>query len=117
MKALRLEKKLLFINLISVVISIILAYISCYILHSLSHVIISIIIVLMLRCIIAEVILKNYINIKVLKNIMYEIILTTVFIIGSWYFQNLYGVLIYFIAYLVFIGFNIKYIIKLTYKL
>lgn len=108
MKALRLERKLLFINLISVGISVILAYICCSILHSIDYATISIIIVLILRCILAESILKNYIDIKIYKNILYEVILTTIFIAGSWYINGLYGITIYLIFYLVFIILNLK---------
>ena len=116
MKALRLERQLLFINLFSVGISILLAYICCTQLYSLDCTVMSIIIVLMLRCIMSEMILKNYLNIKIYKNILYEFVLTIVFIIGNWYFVGLYGFIIYIIAYLIFIILNIKYILKLIYS-
>lgn len=112
LKALRLERKLLFINLTSVGISIILAYICCAILHSLGYAVVSIIIVLIIRCIIAEVTLKKYIDIKIYKDVLCEIILTTIFIFGSWCISGLYGLLLYLISYFAFIILNLKRIMQ-----
>lgn len=110
MKALRLERKLLLINLISVGISIIMAYISCAILHSLDCAIMSIILVLSIRCVMAEFVLKKHVDIKIYKNILWEIILTVTFIVGSWYINGLYGLFLYMISYLIFCIFNSKQI-------
>ncbi len=112
LKALRLERKLLFINLTSVGISIMLAYISCTILHSLDYAVMSIIVALIIRCILAEIILKNYINIQICKNILFEIMLTTIFIFGSWCISGLFGFVLYLIFYIVFIIFNFKQIMQ-----
>lgn len=110
MKALRLEKNLLFINLFSVSLSIIMAFLFCVKLHSLDYTLLSIIVVLMVRCNIAELILKQYIDIKIYKTIIWEICLTIVFIVSSFTISGKLGFILYLLTYFVFVLLNMKYI-------
>lgn len=113
MKALRMEKKLLFINLLSVGLSIIMVFIFCVKLHSLDYTLLSVIIVLMVRCIMAEIILKNYLKIKILSNILWEICLTIVFIVESWFISRITGFILYLLVYLSFVLLNTKNLYKI----
>lgn len=117
MKALRLERSLLAINLISVGISIIMAYISCVMLHSLDYAIISVIVVLIIRCIMAEIILKKHLEIKVLKNILLEIFLTVIFIYTSWFVSGIKGLVLYLFVYLIYVLLNINNLYKIKKEL
>lgn len=105
MKTLRMERYLLYTNLICVILSLVLAYLTCKIFHSLTLSVLLIVILLALRCIIAEFLLKYNLKIKISKYIMLEVILTAIFISTAWFLDNFKGIFIYIIFYFVYLIF------------
>nr|WP_294493435.1 hypothetical protein [uncultured Anaerosporobacter sp.] len=95
MKALRKEKILLLINIGAVICSFFSALLVCRVIHSLDLAIVSIVIILIVRCVVSEIILRHYININIYKDIVYELILTSIFILVSWFIGGYHGVMIY----------------------
>lgn len=102
-RALRKEKQLLQINLLSAFISLILVIINCFILKNLNLTVLSIVVVLAIRTIISELYLKKFLCINVRKDILIELILCAIFIISSWYIKGIIGVIIYFCFYIIYI--------------
>lgn len=103
MKTLRKERILLALNTTAVGISLVLAYLSCGIMKSLDMAIFSLLIVLIIRCVIAEFILKKYISIAIYKDMILEITLTICFIFSSWTIGGIFGSFIYFVIYFIYL--------------
>ncbi len=103
MKTLRKEKWLFTINVITVVLSFSLAYISTVILHNLTSAVISIVFLLAFRCVFAELILGNSLKISVSKDIILEVLLATIFILSNWFIGGINGMIIYIVAYLIYL--------------
>jgi Polysaccharide biosynthesis protein. len=97
-KALRLEKKLLFGNLLSLLISFVVSMVSVYILNSINAAVLSILFVLVFRGILLEIQLGRYIQIDVLKDNLIEILVSIVFIFSTLIIGGIRGFLIYTIV-------------------
>lgn len=113
LKTLRKEKDLLVINLFTLSLSAVLTYINVIILHNLDLTVISIVILFAFRCIISELILSRYMDIKVKKDIYLELILTIVFIFSSWFIGGIDAFVIYLVAYLAYMLLKKNEIIEL----
>lgn len=85
-KNLFLQKKLLYINLISLVISTILTLIGVYYFDSLIFILIGIVVSIMFRSILAEIILQRNYNISNYKLIIFDIIFSLIVIL--YYFEK-----------------------------
>lgn len=103
MKVMRLEKKILSVNLISVFISFVTTVVSCYLLKNLTLAMISIVFNQMIRCIIAELMLSKYIKYNPIRDIVIEAIMTCIFILCSWFVGGLTGVGLYVISYFAYL--------------
>ncbi|WGG45411.1 hypothetical protein [Rossellomorea sp. DA94] len=115
LKTLRKEKMLLIINLTTVVLSFGLAYINVFLLNDLNLSVFSITLLLAFRSIIAEIYLSKVLHIKVKRDIVLEVSMTLVFIIVSWYFEIRIALIVYFIAYILYLVLkksDITYFIK-----
>lgn len=99
---LRLESLQMKCNLIALALSVMLTGISIYFFNSVISAILSILIVLMFRCALCEIVLSSKFPIKVIKNIIIELLMTIAFIICNWYF-NLLGMFIYAICYTIYL--------------
>lgn len=102
-KTLRKEKIILIVNSITVFISIISTCIVIGIMKNLNLGILSIVLLLAFRSILSELLLSRILNIKVKLDIYLELIMTAIFIMGAWSFSSYVGMIIYTIAYIVFI--------------
>jgi len=102
-KALREEKKILKINLISLLLSLILTIVSMKILRNLNLAVINIVILYAVRSVLAESYLIRKLGITAQKDIMLELLLTIVFITSGWYINSWLTVIIYMLSYLVYI--------------
>lgn len=102
-KTLRLENLLMKCNMAALGLSVILTLVSTLVLNSVTAAIISILIVLIFRCVLSEIILSTKMPIKVIKDIVIELIMTVAFIICNWFF-GVWGMLAYFICYLIYIS-------------
>jgi O-antigen/teichoic acid export membrane protein len=99
LKTLRKEKTILFINVITVSISALFTLVTTALMRNLDLAIISIVILLALRSVISELILSKTINISVLKDIIIELGMTTIFILTAWKLDSFITVLIYGMFY------------------
>lgn len=103
LKTLRKEKAMLIINLITVLISLIITIINIFVLSNFNLAILSILLLLIFRSIVGEVYLTKVMNIKIRKDFIYELILTTIFIIANCYLDKYFGIIIYIIFYLMYL--------------
>ena len=102
-KTLRLENLLMKCNMAALGLSVILTLVSTLVLNSVTAAIISILIVLIFRCVLSEIILSTKMPIKVIKDIVIELIMTVAFIVCNWFF-GVWGMIAYFICYLIYIS-------------
>lgn len=108
MKALRMEKSLLYVNFITVILSLFLTIITVYYFENLVWAMLSITILLAFRCVFAEQIIAKELKMNLKKYAIYEIILTVLFVYFSWKIENLIGAILYLVVYSVY--FCIMYI-------
>lgn len=99
-KTLRKEKWLLWVNSITFFLSIITTIITTCWLHNLDLTVASIVFLLAFRCVFAELLLSEEVDIYIKKDIVLEITLTSVFIGASWFVGGITGLIIYSVAYL-----------------
>jgi O-antigen/teichoic acid export membrane protein len=114
LKTLRKEKFMLIINLAAVVLSIILTFFFTILYENLNLAIVSIVILLAFRGIFAEIFLSKLLNIRVNKDIFFEILLSIIFIIPGWFLTANIGIGLYLVAYVSYILIKRKSI-KLTF--
>lgn len=103
LKSFRKEKSMLIINTISLILSLILTISSVFILNNLTLAILSIVFLLGFRCVIGELVLTKIMNILIYKDIILETVLTAIFIISSWFINNMFCSIIYTCFYLIYI--------------
>lgn len=112
LKALRKEKIMLKINLVSLVLSIILTFITTDLIMSLDLSIIVIVIVLAFRCVIAEIFIRKFLEINKYKDIILELAMVIIFIISGWNMKFYQGIIIYILFYTTYIFIKRKDIIN-----
>lgn len=100
-KVYRKEKVMLRINLITMVISIILSIIGAYILHNIYFIVVSMVIAVGFRSIIAEIYLSNMMSEQIISSILIELILVIVFMISSWYLNNISAFVVFLFVYII----------------
>ena len=100
---LRKENIMFKINIIMMIITIIITYINTQIFNNLDLTVISIVILLIIRSVIAELYLAKALNIKVLKDIILEILLTTIFILSAWFIDSYITIIIYIVFYIIYL--------------
>ncbi|ETT51767.1 hypothetical protein BSK66_26540 [Paenibacillus odorifer] len=101
LKALRKEKMMLKINVLTLLLSCIITFITTIIFKNLNFSIVSIVLLLGIRCVWAEFFLSKQLGISVNKDILLELIMILIFILTGW-FSNwwFYYVLVY-LCYLI----------------
>jgi len=103
LKNLRKEKTIMVINIVTLLLSLVVTAITAFGFHNLDMAMVSIVLILAFRCIFAELLLSKYIDIHVKSDIMVELIMTVIFICASWFVGGLAGLLLYFIAYYIYV--------------
>lgn len=103
LKTLRKERLILLINLITVSGSIVLTIITTIFFKNLNLAIFSIVLLLAFRSIIAEIFLSKIINVKVIRDIILELIMTSIFVYSAWIVNSPITPVIYSVAYLVYL--------------
>ena len=117
LKTLRREKVMLRINLFSMIISLVMTYIATQVLKNLDVAILSIVILMVIRLALAENYLAKELNIKVKKDIILEMLLTTVFIITGWFMNSWMTMLVYAISYFIYLIIKRKDIMGTIYNI
>ncbi|MHC1684885.1 MAG: hypothetical protein AB6733_18410 [Clostridiaceae bacterium] len=103
LKTLRKEKIMLKINVISLLLSAIITFINTIILKNLNLTIASIVVVLAFRCVLAEGYLSFILKVSLFKDMILEIMMTLIFILTGWFINSLLIVLLYAIAYIIYL--------------
>lgn len=103
LKSFRKEKSMLIINTISLILSLILTILSVFILNNLTLAILSIVFLLGFRFVIGELVLTKIMNILIYKDIILETVLTAIFIISSWFINNMFCSIIYTCFYSIYV--------------
>ena len=115
LKVLRMERQLMFINIITLVLSFILTLISVGILHNLTLTILVIIIAMLMRSAISEWYVNQKLRISFFSEILMESMVVGMFMLSTWYLSTEDAFIVYFIvlAIYMFIKYtNIKDAIK-----
>jgi len=115
LKTLRKENLILMVNILTVFISLITTGISVYVFENIDVAVAAIIFMMIFKCFVAELLISKLINISIYKDTLLEILLTAIFIIGSWIIGGYPGLVLYIVAfgiYLIIKWKNIKYTIK-----
>lgn len=103
LKTLRQEKLMLRINVISLVLSISSTLFTVNLVKNLDLAVVSIVLILAFRSALAELLLAKKLRISVVKDVFLEIVLTLIFILSGWFIDSWYTVLVYSIAYIVYL--------------
>lgn len=106
LKSMRQEKLMLKINIFAVFVSFLLTFLGAVILHDLNFTVFSIILVFAIRCTVAEIYLCKLLSLHSIKGIFYDILMVMVFIVTSWKISGLVGLMIYAVAYIIYIFLN-----------
>lgn len=104
LKAFRMERTILLVNLLSMLLSILLTLITTIILADLSLAALSITILLFFRCFVAEMLLSKRLGISVLLDALVEATMAGIFIITSAFLPTITGTLVYLCCYVVYFG-------------
>lgn len=103
MKAMRMEKQMLLVNLISVTLSVLSTGLVIFLLKDLVLSVVSIMVLLAFRCILAELILAKRLSLKVGTDIVLEVLMTALFVVSNWYINSWLCVVVYAVGYLVYV--------------
>ncbi|MBF0819537.1 hypothetical protein [Streptococcus acidominimus] len=103
LKALRMEKYILKVNIRTVFLSLGLTLFTTLILKNLDLAIVSIVILLAFRCIAAEGAIARVLEIDIKKDIYLEVLLTIVFILAGWFLPSMLAVISYIICYIIYL--------------
>lgn len=117
MKTIRLEKKLLLVNVITMVLSVVLTVITVYKLHNLDMTIAMIVVILAFRCILAEIMLSKKMQIYVKFDIIQEVLLTFGFVISNWTIGGMTGMCIYSVLYVIYLVIHAKDLKDIVYRI
>lgn len=104
----RMEKKTVLINVVGVVFATIATAVSVFWLKNLTMAMVTIVINQMLRCILGEWILSKQIKVSVLKDNVFEVALTILFVVVNWFIVGWSAVVIYFVGYIAYLGAKYK---------
>ncbi len=102
MNVLRLEKKILRVNLVGVAVAALTTAVSVLWLRSLTLAMVSIVVNQMFRCVLAELSLARTVKLSVVFDIVWEAVLTAVFIAAHSFVGSWLGVLLYALAFAVY---------------
>jgi O-antigen/teichoic acid export membrane protein len=103
LKSMRQEFLMLKINILAVTVSVITTFFTVKVFHNLSLAVFSIMFVYAFQCCLAEKCISFLLNIKLKKEIITDFVLSGIFIASGLYFQNVLCMVIYMIAYLMFL--------------
>jgi len=112
LKSLRKEASLLKVNVFMVVLSLIFSTISVGFLKNLNLTVLNLVILLGIRCLIMELVVEKAIGIRLKKDIIQELVLVALFICFNWCIGGFWGLALYFIFYVVYIGLNYKAVLE-----
>lgn len=99
----RMEKKTLLINVAGVAVAAVTTALSVFVLQNLTLAMMTIVVNQMFRCILGESILSMRMGISVLKDNIFEVVLTVLFISVNWFVGGWGGVVLYLAGYVLYL--------------
>lgn len=105
-KALRKEKQLLYVNVLTVILSLLFTFTSTTILKSIDFAIFSISLLLAFRCYFLEYLLFNSLELYIFNESILEIIVCLAFVIFNWFIGGSEGMLLYLLVFIIFLFFK-----------
>lgn len=108
LKVLRQEKKLLQFNVYAFTVSLCSSAFFGYVLHSLTGIVVSMVLAIMFRSIISELFLAKKIDIKIFRLMVQEIALVLVFLVSTWFCNEIIAFLVTAISYGIYLLINKK---------
>lgn len=112
LKTLREERYIMKINIIILLLSVFLTIFTTLIFRNLNLAVLTILIVISIRSILAEIYLSRILKINVIRDIIFESILTILFVVVGWNIFSVYGFILYSISVSIYIFLkrkNLKY--------
>lgn len=83
LKAYREEKKMLIINIFSVILAFCTFLIATFLIRSLTVLLFSVVLMIVIRSVVSEIVVINIMGIKIVKDFIIEFLMTVIFIIGA----------------------------------
>jgi O-antigen/teichoic acid export membrane protein len=106
LKTLRKEKYILLANVTAVLLSLFFVAITVFTFKSLTMSIISVVVLVAFKSIYAEILISRILSLHMLKDIFVELGMTIIFITCGWFISGWLNVLIYFVAYFIYLIIN-----------
>lgn len=103
LKSMRKEILMLKINAVSVAFSLVVTAFTVGIWHNLNAAVFSIVLIYAFRCVVAEYRVTQLLGINLLKDIIADLLMCSVFIVSGWEFDSFFCMMVYGAAYAVFI--------------
>lgn len=113
LKAYRLEKKMLRINVVSIVIAIVSYILSAYVFNNLLALVVCIVMSNMIKSILSECAVSNIINVSFNKEVIVELVMTVAFMIITLIFDWIVGILIYSLCLCCYYIYNRKELLEI----
>ena len=107
LKAFRMERTILFVNLLSMLLSVLLTIVTTFIFPNLILATLSITFLLFFRCFLAEMLLAKSLEISVALDALIEAIIAVIFIFAAWALPSLGGFLVYLVIYIIYMWIKI----------
>jgi len=108
LKALRKEKLIMYVNMISVGLSLVMSLAAVFVFENMIFAVVSIVILLAFRSVLAEVLLSKQFHLVVWPDIVAEILMVVMFIVGNWTIKGISGTLVYMAALVVYLAWKRK---------
>lgn len=106
LKAMRKERVIMCVNCVTVILAVSSTGLLVYFMRNLTLAIASLAFLSGFRCIIAELALAKYLNVNVLKDIVWEVTLSLIFIVSGWKVESWMCFVIYLLAYMLYLYFH-----------
>lgn len=103
LKVLRMERQLMFINIVTLILSVILTLISVGFLHSLTFTVLVIIIVMTVRSVISEWYINQKLRVSFFSEILMESMIVGMFMLSTWYLSTEDAFIVYFISLVIYL--------------
>jgi O-antigen/teichoic acid export membrane protein len=103
LKSMREEFLMLKINIVSVIFSLIITVFTVGMWHNLDVAVFSIVIIYAFRCGLSEYYITKLLKLNFRKNMIEDLLMCTIFIVSGWAFDNFLCMVVYGVAYAVFV--------------
>ncbi len=107
MKTLRMERKLLLVNLTALATSVCVTAVNVFFVKNLNIIMLSIILILWFRSNLGEIVISSRLSLNVLRSIGVETLFVAIFICVTWFLSGLYAFAIFAVMFIVY-GFTLR---------